>query len=374
MRRALILVGVGALALTMTATPASAATPSATAMATWMTNGTVYAVAYAGGAVYLGGSFTAVRATNKSTTPVTRNNLAAFSASTGALLPWNPNAGGLVRAIAVGPTGTVYVGGQFSTVAGQSRRNVAAVTGDTGALTSWRPKPDALIRAIDLSPDGTTVYLGGNFATVSGVARVGAAAVSASTGAVVTGWRADVSGALPGDFVNVTTIDATDTTVYLGGTFTAINGLDRGDAGAVTAATGAVTSWKPKVGVTVLGIAHDASHVFVVGRGGGGFLRAFNTTSGSQLWSSAANGDVQAVTVRGSELYVGGHFTTVKSVTRNHLAALDTATGSVLGWDPGVDGDLGVEAIATDAGHVAAGGLFTFIGGRSQQDFAQFAG
>ena len=62
------------------------------------TNGRVNAVAYLGGTIYLGGSFTEVEGT-------TRNRLAACNAATGALLSWNPNANGVVRALKVSPPG-----------------------------------------------------------------------------------------------------------------------------------------------------------------------------------------------------------------------------------------------------------------------------
>jgi hypothetical protein len=362
----------GAL-LVMGAGPAAAATPSAAAMATWQTNGPVYAVAYSNGTVYLGGAFTAVRPPGSSTTSVVRNNVAAFSASTGDLLPWDPNVDRTVRALAVGPTGTVYLGGQFSSVGGVQRFKLAAVDGSTGAATSWAPSPDALVRAIALSSDGSTVYAGGDFSTVGGAARARAAAISASTGALVSGWRADV-GTTGTGFVNVTTLSIAGGTVYLGGTFDLVNGVTRVNTAAVSAATGAVTSWKANTPVTVLSIVNDGTRVFVGGRGTGGFLKAFGVSTGSQVWSAGTNGDVQALAVRGSELYVGGHFTTVLSLTRNHLAALDTATGTVLAWDPGMDGSVGAQALATDSGHLAAGGDFTFVGGRSQQDFAEFAG
>jgi hypothetical protein len=76
------------------------------------TNGRVNAVAYLGGTIYLGGSFTAVEGT-------TRNRLAACDAATGNLLSWNPNANGVVRALKVSPAGTrVYAGGDFTAVGG----------------------------------------------------------------------------------------------------------------------------------------------------------------------------------------------------------------------------------------------------------------
>src|SRR3954452_16358415 len=103
---------VGAALLTVGASPASAQTPPSSAMPTWQTNGQVYAVAYAGGRGYLGGSFTSVRPPG-SETSTARNHVAAFSASTGDLLAWNPDTDDTVRAIAVGPAGTVYLGGQF---------------------------------------------------------------------------------------------------------------------------------------------------------------------------------------------------------------------------------------------------------------------
>src|SRR5689334_22843073 len=69
---------------------------------------------------------------------VPRDNVAAFSESTGDLLSWNPDVNGRVYAIAVSGS-TVYLGGLFSTVGGQPRSNLAAVSSTTGAPTSWNP-------------------------------------------------------------------------------------------------------------------------------------------------------------------------------------------------------------------------------------------
>src|SRR5919199_5648914 len=62
--------------------------------ASWQTNGTVLALAYANGAVYVGGNFTSVRPPGApaGTGEVPRNHLAAFDAATGELLPFDPDA------------------------------------------------------------------------------------------------------------------------------------------------------------------------------------------------------------------------------------------------------------------------------------------
>ena len=66
-----------------------------------------------GSRVYVGGDFTTVDG-------VARGHVAAFSTATGALLPWAPNIGGQVRALAVTPD-LVYVGGNYPSANGQAR-------------------------------------------------------------------------------------------------------------------------------------------------------------------------------------------------------------------------------------------------------------
>src|SRR5919206_1513437 len=64
--------------------------------ASWQTNGNVLALAYANGVIYVGGEFTSVRPPGAAlgTGEVRRNHLAAFDASTGDLLPFDPDLDG----------------------------------------------------------------------------------------------------------------------------------------------------------------------------------------------------------------------------------------------------------------------------------------
>jgi len=111
-------------------------------------DGHVQVAATSGTTVYVGGEFT--HATDLGGNVVTRGRLAALDARTGALLSWNPRANKAVYAIAVDAAhGTVYVGGDFSTVGSATRHRLAAVDAVSGAWTrpGGRPPPTACTRS-----------------------------------------------------------------------------------------------------------------------------------------------------------------------------------------------------------------------------------
>src|SRR4051812_1503600 len=112
-----------ALAGGAVATPAPAAAVSPRTEATPSFNSTVWAIAFRGDVVYVGGSFTAVTYRGQ-TFP--RQRLAALNARTGAVLPWQPTANGTVRALAVAGS-AVYAAGDFDTVSRARREAVARI-------------------------------------------------------------------------------------------------------------------------------------------------------------------------------------------------------------------------------------------------------
>src|SRR4051795_8953023 len=77
----------------------------------YQANGTVRKIIVVGTTAYLGGDFTAMIPSGGGTA-VTRNHAAAVNLTTGALLPWNPNVNGTVRAL-LASGGNVYIGGSF---------------------------------------------------------------------------------------------------------------------------------------------------------------------------------------------------------------------------------------------------------------------
>jgi hypothetical protein len=75
---------------------------------------------------------------------------------------------------------TVYAGGSFTEVDGQSRNYLAALDEVTGQLTGWNPGADALIYRLTISEN--TLYAAGRFTAISGQSRNRVAAFDAVSG------------------------------------------------------------------------------------------------------------------------------------------------------------------------------------------------
>ena len=361
-----------------TSAQAAVTTASATPQKMPTFNGGVYAMAYDGNTIYVGGSFTQV---NSASTKSARGGLAAINAQTGALLPWAPKVNGKVDAMAVDPaTHGVYIGGAFSTVNGTGRDSLAEINGATGAL-------DAFKHTISGSPEALSVghgllYLGGQFSSVDSKTRANLAAFTLSTGVLSTTWAPTAD-----DVVYAITSDTNR--IYLGGKFHKINSISStSKLAAVSPTTGARdATFMPSLQILVYAIAIGPNGIFAAEGGQGGRAIEYSTT-GAPIWTFTTDGDAHALAYLNGVLYVGGHFdhacksavTGVKglcidgSFPRVKLAAVDATNGALLPWNPTGNGIHGVFAMAANPtlGTVAASGEFTTIQGVSRGRFAQF--
>ena len=343
-------------------------------------NGDVNALAVSDSTVYLGGSFNGANAINGS---LTRNRLTAVDATTGVATAWDPNARGTVRTLALSG-GVVAAGGYFSSLGGQPRRNAAALNAADLTLSSWDPNVNGTVTALAVS--GSTVYLGGSFTGANAIngslTRNRAAAVDATTGAA-TAWNPDANGTVTALAVTGSTVYLGGN--FTGPN--AINGsLTRNRAAAVDATTGVATAWNPDANCGVNALAVSGSTVYLGGCFSGanainGSLTrnraaAVDATTGvATAWNPDANDEVWALAVSGSTVYLGGSFSGTNaingSLTRNRLAAVDATTGTATAWDPNANGD--VNALAVSGSTVYLGGSFVganAINGSLTRNFA----
>jgi hypothetical protein len=97
--------------------------------------------------------------------------------------------------------------------------------------------------------------------------------------------------------------------------------------------------------------------------------------SNTPLSTWEAQDRVSALAISNGVVYLGGTFTSLsskgsgrKTVTRNHLAAIDEATGVPTAWNPNVNGP--VHSIKVIGKRVYVGGTFTSIGGTPARNVA----
>ena len=372
---------------------ASEGTIVANTSSSWQTNGVVWALAYANGAVYLGGDFTSVRPPGAAAGvgEVARNRIAAFSATTGELLSFSHDVNARVVDIAPSPDGgRIYIGGDFATVDGQSRPRLAGFDTTSGALLSWAPRANAGVRGLAVHPDGQTVYVGGNFTTMNGTARTRLGAVTTNNGALLP-WAPTAD-----NTVYKLAVAPNGTRVFVGGYFSTLNNQSRRATGSLNPVTGANETWlsanvvPPKTSTcnsNIKDVVVDQSNVYFAaeGTGGGCFDGTFaaRQSDGGLIWKNNCLGATQSVEVIGQFLYKGSHahncsasggFPEVPDGQSRHLLAQRLGDGSLGPWYPNTSGNpLGPRAMATDGRQLFVGGDFLSVNNQPQQGFARFA-
>jgi hypothetical protein len=233
-----------------TASISSSPTINQTPDKTWMTNGAVYSVIRSGEYVYVGGKFTRVRSAVTGGQSFAATNLARFRADTGAGDPtWTPDVTGAdmtktyVYALAA-VNGKIWLGGSFGAVNGVARRNLAAVSPGTGAVDPTIDPvvgPNASTVRTMIASD-TKVYVGGTFSTVDGKGRKNLAAIKPS-GELDTAWKPKAD-----RIVWTLAFSCDDATVFAGGKFRNVSGSDgvfspRGYIARFDASSGSLHPW-----------------------------------------------------------------------------------------------------------------------------------
>lgn len=333
----------------------------------WDVDGDVFAVKVVGSTVWVGGNFSNARAPGNGPT-VARNNLAAFDMTTGDVLPFVADTNNTVRAIESDGS-TVWVGGNFSAIGGQSRSGIAAVDAVTGTV---RP-------AFDVSNNGAVyglglgngrLYAGGYFTVIEGVSQGRVASLD------------PISGLPNSNFQVAANESARDVVVsgtgrlFVGGGFTDIGGAAEQYLAELDPNTGAAIGPGFEFAdapILDIDVTPDGSMVFAAVAGFQNRSQAWNTFDGTRRWFHRAMGDTQAVAYYDGNLFFGFHegFEGDLSV---RLLAVDVLTGELEDFRPSVNSFFGIWALDANAVGLAGGGEFTNVSGVGTRGIAVFPG
>ena len=195
--------------------------------------------------------------------------------------------------------GMLYVGGSFTSVTAAAgttptgtftRNHILAFNAATGSIsTSFAPNVNGDVWAI--VPSGTSLYIGGSFSSVNGVARRGLAKIDATTGAVDTSFNAALTSG------NVTEAALVSGRLIISGTFPkkilAVNPASGANTGYINVAvTGSVASNAGPVEVYRFAVNPAGTKLVGVGNfttvGGATHYRAFMLDLGSTAASVSA--------------------------------------------------------------------------------------
>ncbi|OWU98782.1 delta-60 repeat domain-containing protein [Micromonospora wenchangensis] len=333
-------------------------------------DGDTKAFAEIGNTVYVGGSFTSVKAAG-GTSWTSRNYLFAYDRTSGALkADFSPTLDGAVHALAASPDGKLIVGGAFKNVNGVSRKNLVQLDPVTGAtVASWVGRSDGgLVRRTVVV--GNKLYIAGAFHWVNGTEHSLLARLDATTGAIDPSFQIDASVArASSELVWGLAVSPDGKTLVAVGNFTEVNGQPRNQVVVVDLdGTPAVANWSTQRYVAPcysgsfpfyardVDFSDDGKYFVIIadgGRGDGAYCDAiarFETadrgTAMDATWVNYTGTDsVTSVEVADNVVYVGGHFRWLSNANGNDsagsgainrfgLGALDPINGLPLVWNP----------------------------------------
>jgi uncharacterized delta-60 repeat protein len=326
--------------------------------------GQVKAIApQANGQVVIGGDFTTIQPKGTSA-PVARNFIARLNSDGTLDTSFDPNLNGECAAILIQSTGTILIGGNFTTLQPNGATTaiddfyLAQLNSDGTVNAAFNPDPNTEVFAITEQSDGK-ILIGGNFTTLQPngahtstfrnyIARINA------DGTLDTAFDPEAN--LPVASI----VEQSNDEILVGGDFTSLSPGEGNDA---TAGSSTTATTVPRDYVARLNADGTVDPTF----------------------NPNANNDVNSIAISsdGASIYVGGAFTaflaSAQSVPtpRDFIARL-TPTGAVdPNFDPFLNSDVGRILAMPDGsiivtgdfttsqptGTMLAGGQFTNIGG-----------
>jgi uncharacterized delta-60 repeat protein len=252
-------------------------------------------------------------------------------------LTFSPSAGNSVLATAIQPDGRIIIGGNFTNFKGSGKNYLARMNPDGSLDSTFNTQgtgPQARVGAVALGPDGT-ILIGGDFTSVNGIARLYVARLLPD-GTVDTTLDLSLSG--PDGTVSAIAVQP-DRKVIIGGAFLNVAGVSRGAIARLNANGTLDTTFAPGSGCDsyVWAVAVQSTGRILAGgrfnnvngqarskiarfNPDGTLDPAFDATAGA---GAGTSDEIRAIQLQpDGRIVVAGKFTTFSNNARNGMARL----------------------------------------------------
>ena len=189
---------------------------------------------------------------------------------------------------------TLVMGGTFTSIGGVSHANIAAFNATTGAVsTTFTASTNGQVYSVQPGPNDHTVYVGGSFTQVNGQPAQFLTMLDTGTGQIVSTFRPPAF-----DFGMIRDMAVSGNRLFIGGFFGHVGNFTHGGIATLNATTGALD---PYLNVQLAGRHND-------------------TGTGAQGWIGPWALDVSP---NGQRLVVTGNFKTADGLLRDQLVMID---------------------------------------------------
>ncbi|GIW66719.1 MAG: hypothetical protein KatS3mg095_0617 [Candidatus Parcubacteria bacterium] len=298
-------------------------------------NGYINALLINSSTLYIGGSFDKINGQ-------TRNNLAAIDLISKSLIDWSPQVEGVIFSLAKSST-TLYVGGDFSSINNFPRDNLAAFNLSDHSLISWQPQISGLFlpSIYSLVVSSSTLYVGGSFEEINNQSRKNLAAFDLSndeSNPQLTDWSPQIEG-------EVYAMTVSEEKIYIYGNFTANNG-EINNLAAINVLTAQFDNWRPEKEISTF-LPYGSINVINENIYVGGMFDILNNDSprreiiGSNFAVFNKNngwlidfhpdfeGQINSIANDNQKIYIGGYFDTVIKEKKKYLTIF-SSLGEIL--------------------------------------------
>lgn len=290
--------------------------------------------------------------------------LAAFNTTTTKPLTGLPSANSIVRTVISDGANGYYIGGDFTQVGGLARSYLAHILADGSVDPAFTHQANNSVYA--LLKVGTTLYVGGSFTEFNSQTRGAAAAINLTDNSTLA-FDPGLSG-------TVKQLLETPSGIVMAGNYTTVSGPARQHLASFNATTAAPTTWNPNPDAEVLAVGYDGSFLYAGGSFTqfGGVARSYLAritlaSNSANSWNPAPDGAVTALNVAGTAVYVAGYFNNIASGSSTILAAVQKSSATLLSGFTAPTLNNWVNAITLDGTTLHLGGDFSLVNGISQQ-------